>query len=85
MKMPHELEHDMPAPPSSAVFDEKALDSIQGSMLGMAIGDAMGAHVEFRPHEYLRENRVTDLQSGGTWGLNVGQVSDPPVRCAAQR
>ncbi|CAF4207576.1 unnamed protein product, partial [Didymodactylos carnosus] len=40
-----------------------------GSMFGMAIGDALGAHVEFRPHSYLVEHPVRDLQGGGTWGL----------------
>lgn len=40
----------------------------------MAMGDALGAHVEFRPHDYLLEHPVTDLSSGGTWGLEKGQV-----------
>jgi ADP-ribosylglycohydrolase len=43
-------------------------------MIGMAIGDALGAHVEFRPQSYLEENPVKDLQGGGTWGLEKGQV-----------
>jgi hypothetical protein len=42
--------------------------------MGMALGDALGAHVEFRPHEYLLSNPVTDLEGGGTWGLKKGQV-----------
>jgi ADP-ribosyl-[dinitrogen reductase] hydrolase len=49
---------------------------IQGSLMGLAIGDAVGAPVEFRPHAYLLENEVTDMQSGGTWGLNKGQWTD---------
>jgi hypothetical protein len=40
----------------------------------MALGDALGAHVEFRPHQYLVENPVTELEGGGTWGLKQGQV-----------
>jgi len=55
-------------------IDEKILDRIQGSMVGMALGDALGAHVEFRPHQYMVQNRVTDLEGGGTWGLRKGQV-----------
>jgi hypothetical protein len=43
-------------------------------MIGMAIGDALGAHVEFRPHTYLEANPVKDLEGGGTWGLEKGQV-----------
>ena len=40
----------------------------------MAIGDALGAAVEFRPRQYLLDNPVTDFQRGGTWGLKEGQV-----------
>jgi len=42
--------------------------------MGMALGDALSAHVEFRPHEYLLSNPVIDLVGGGTWGLQPGQV-----------
>jgi hypothetical protein len=40
----------------------------------MALGDALGAHVEFRPHAYLKAHPVENLQGGGTWGLEKGQV-----------
>lgn len=63
--------------PPPTLDDAELLDQITGSMLGMAIGDALGAHVEFRPHEYLVEHPVTELDSGGTWGLAKGQVNDP--------
>ena len=72
VKLPDQLEHDLGEPPE--YIDEEILDRIQGSMIGMALGDALGAHVEFRPREYLLEHRVTDLQGGGTWGLDKGQV-----------
>ncbi|CAF3116268.1 unnamed protein product [Rotaria sp. Silwood2] len=39
----------------------------------MTLGDALGAHVEFRPRDYLIANPVIDLESGGTWGLSKGQ------------
>ncbi|CAF4122747.1 unnamed protein product, partial [Rotaria sordida] len=42
-------------------------------MVGMALGDALGAHVEFRPRQYLIEHPVQDLTGGGTWGLKKGQ------------
>ncbi|CAF4626817.1 unnamed protein product, partial [Rotaria magnacalcarata] len=42
-------------------------------MVGMALGDALGAHVEFRPHSFLVSNPVFNLQGGGTWGLEKGQ------------
>ncbi|CAF3817867.1 unnamed protein product, partial [Rotaria sp. Silwood1] len=54
-------------------INEKLLDRICGSLIGMALGDALGAHVEFRPHEYLLANPVKDLEGGGTWGLKKGQ------------
>ena len=60
--------------PPPVDINEGLLDRIQGSMLGMALGDALGAHVEFKPHSYLQANPVTDLGSGGTWGLRKGQV-----------
>jgi ADP-ribosylglycohydrolase len=59
--------------PSSSI-DEDILNRIQGSIIGMALGDALGAHVEFRPHQYMVANPVKDLVGGGTWGLEKGQV-----------
>jgi hypothetical protein len=41
----------------------------------MALGDALGAHVEFRPREFLVQHPVEDLEGGGTWGLNKGEVT----------
>ena len=72
IKKPEELENKMKDPPGE--IDEEILNRIQGSMIGMALGDALGAHVEFRPHQYLVQNPVTDLKAGGTWGLRKGQV-----------
>lgn len=43
-------------------------------MIGMALGDAVGACVEFRPHNFLKHHPVTTLKGGGTWGLKTGQV-----------
>ncbi|CAF3046694.1 unnamed protein product [Rotaria sp. Silwood2] len=45
-------------------------------MLGLAIGDALGASVEFRPNSYLTANPVKDPVGGGTWGLKRGQFTD---------
>ena len=72
IKRPHELEKDMKVPPDN--LDDDMLNRIHGSMAGMALGDALGAHVEFRPHKYMQENPVTGLQGGGTWGLEKGEV-----------
>ncbi|CAF1274602.1 unnamed protein product [Adineta ricciae] len=69
-----ELEDEMVDPPE--MVDKNVFDRVFGSLLGLAIGDALGASVEFRPQRFLVENRVTDLQSGGTWGLNRGEFTD---------
>ncbi len=55
-------------------IDKNILDRIHGSMAGMALGDALGAHVEFRPQTFMEKNPVKDLKGGGTWGLERGQV-----------
>jgi hypothetical protein len=60
--------------PPKAINDHSLRDRVHGSMLGMALGDALGAHVEFCPHSYMVENPVSDLMAGGTWGLLKGQV-----------
>lgn len=70
---PDELENGMIDPPED--IDDEIFDGIHGSMIGMALGDALGAHVEFRPHQYMVENPVSNLESGGTWGLQKGQVN----------
>ena len=76
IKRPHELISLMESPPEAQDSGSKEiLSRIQGSMLGLAIGDALGAHVEFRPHAYLRQHPVSDFQAGGTWGLEKGQVT----------
>lgn len=77
IKKPAELINLMESPPDvEEPKDKNLFERIAGSMLGMAIGDALGAHVEFRPREYLEKKPVTDFQSGGTWGLEEGQVKD---------
>ncbi|CAF4698687.1 unnamed protein product, partial [Rotaria magnacalcarata] len=42
-------------------------------MFGLTVGDALGAHVEFRPYSFMVSNPVKDLEGGGTWGLQPGQ------------
>ncbi|CAF3861187.1 unnamed protein product, partial [Adineta steineri] len=74
IKRPNEIENEMEDPPE--INNKEILNRIQGSIIGMALGDALGAHVEFRPRSYLLEHPVNDLQGGGTWGLDIGQFTD---------
>ena len=76
IKKPDEIENEMDEP--TGELDENVLNRVQGSLIGMALGDALGAHVEFRPHEYLLRNPVEKLEEGGTWGLKKGQVGRLP-------
>ena len=52
------------------------LNRIRGSLLGLAVGDALGASVEFRPRQFLKSHPVQRMQSGGTWGLKAGHWTD---------
>lgn len=60
------------SPPNIA--EKTTFNRVRGSLFGLAIGDALGAHVEFRPRAYMLEHPVNDLEGGGTWGLQKGQV-----------
>jgi ADP-ribosyl-[dinitrogen reductase] hydrolase len=62
--------------PDLKISDNEKIRRIQGSLVGLAVGDALGASVEFRPYAYLKQHKVTDMQGGGTWGLQAGQWTD---------
>ena len=72
IRKPEELVRQTRKPPKHT--DDRLFDRIAGSIFGMAIGDALGAHVEFRPREFLLEHPVIDFAEGGAWGLKKGQV-----------
>jgi ADP-ribosyl-[dinitrogen reductase] hydrolase len=81
MKFPSPDAHVLPAtipcesPPTKS-SDAETVKRVVGSMVGLAVGDALGASVEFRPRQYLVDHPVHDLQGGGTWGLEAGQWTD---------
>ncbi|CAF5042643.1 unnamed protein product [Rotaria sp. Silwood1] len=62
--------------PSIQLQNSEDLEAIKGSLLGLAIGDALGANVEFRPREYLVTHPVRDMIGGGTWNLPAGKWTD---------
>ncbi len=50
------------------------LERIRGCLLGLAVGDAVGTSVEFRPRGTF--SPVTDMIGGGPFELNPGEWSD---------
>jgi ADP-ribosyl-[dinitrogen reductase] hydrolase len=50
------------------------LDRYQGTLLGLACGDAVGTTVEFCPRGSF--SPVTDMTGGGPFGLEAGQWTD---------
>ena len=51
-----------------------ARDRRRGALVGLAVGDAVGAAVEFAPPGSFRP--LTDMVGGGPWGLEPGQWTD---------
>lgn len=51
---------------------------MQGGLIGLAIGDALGGTTEFMsPDEIIRvHGRVTDIIGGGVWGLEPEETTD---------
>lgn len=50
------------------------LDHRRGALLGLAVGDALGAAVEFKPPGSFKP--VTDYRAGGPHGLGPGEFTD---------
>ncbi|CAF1264646.1 unnamed protein product [Adineta ricciae] len=72
-KIRNQLECEIQEP--SGNIDQAILTRIQGSLIGLALGDALGTPAEYRTRHYLLEQPVTDLQAGGTWNLEKGQFT----------
>ena len=52
------------------------VQTIKGAILGLATADALGVPVEFESRARLKENPVTGMRSGGSWGQEAGTWSD---------
>jgi ADP-ribosyl-[dinitrogen reductase] hydrolase len=50
------------------------MDRFRGCLLGLAVGDAVGTAVEFRPRGSFKP--VTDMVGGGPFHLQAGQWTD---------
>lgn len=51
-----------------------ALDRVRGCLLGLAVGDAVGTTLEFKPRDSYEA--LTDMVGGGPFGLEAGQWTD---------
>ena len=70
------LPHKMKLVSPSVNSPNRQLEQFLGSIIGLAVGDALGASVEFRPHDYFIAHPVEEMKGGGTWGLETGQWTD---------
>ena len=52
------------------------VDKIKAALLGVAIGDAVGVPVEFKPRSYLNAHPVKDMMGHGSHNQPVGTWSD---------
>lgn len=50
--------------------------NLQTILLGIAVGDALGVPVEFKPRSYFKENPVSNMQEYGTHNQLKGTWSD---------
>lgn len=53
---------------------QPSLERFRGCLLGLAVGDAVGTTVEFKPHGSFEP--LTDMVGGGPFGLQAGQWTD---------
>jgi ADP-ribosyl-[dinitrogen reductase] hydrolase len=51
-------------------------DRMRGCLFGLAVGDALGAQVEFKPRSHCRAHPVTDMEGGGPWRAFPGMWTD---------
>jgi ADP-ribosyl-[dinitrogen reductase] hydrolase len=54
--------------------DRNAIDRQRGALLGLAVGDALGAAIEFQPPSTFEP--VTGYRAGGPHGLAPGEWTD---------
>ena len=58
----------------TASHDEAALDRARGALLGLAVGDALGTTLEFKPKD--RYQPLTTIVGGGPFSLKPGEWTD---------
>jgi ADP-ribosyl-[dinitrogen reductase] hydrolase len=68
------MESGGPASGPRVWVNMEEFERYRGAMLGLAVGDALGAPVEFRPAGAFEP--LTDMRSGGPFKLETGQWTD---------
>ncbi len=71
---PQQQAADTAAPVWPKLTPEQARDRALGCFLGLAVGDAVGAAVEFKPRGEFPP--VSDMTGGGPFGLKPGEWTD---------
>jgi ADP-ribosyl-[dinitrogen reductase] hydrolase len=60
--------------PDASQIHDTLTDRFRGALIGLAVGDALGTTVEFRPRGSFEQ--VTDMLGGGPFQLQPGQWTD---------
>lgn len=60
----------------TASHDEAARDRARGALLGLAVGDALGTTLEFKPKD--RYQPLTTIVGGGPFSLEPGEWTMTP-------
>ena len=58
----------------NGILQEEEVDRLRGCLLGLAVGDAVGTTVEFKPRGTFAP--VDDMVGGGPFDLKPGQWTD---------
>jgi ADP-ribosyl-[dinitrogen reductase] hydrolase len=69
-----EIHDDLTGPTPYLQMAEDRLRRFRGCLLGLAVGDAVGTAVEFRPRGSFAP--LTDMIGGGPFGLRAGEWTD---------
>ncbi len=74
----------LPAPVWPALSADQARDRALGCLLGLAVGDAVGATLEFKPRDSVPP--LSDMTGGGPFNLTPGEWTDATTMalCLAQ-
>ncbi len=71
----------IPVEPLPSTTAESVRDRAIGAFLGLAVGDAVGTTLEFKPRD--KQERVKDMVGGGPFGLRPGEWTDDTTMALA--